>query len=570
MSVQGGNSIDRAATAAKGLGTSIDQANAKVKAVDSSMGAAGRQGSAAFDSVSSSVRNMVAGLGAAAFTMSSLGANAQMTGMENSIKFAGGAEGASNLAYVRSEVEALRLPLMESMDGWKTLSGSVMGTNITTAQTRDIFRSTAEAATVMGLSAEMTNGAFLALGQMASKGTVPAEELRGQLGERIPGAFNIAARAMGVTTMELGKMMEKGELASDVFLPKFAAEMHRTFGPGLTAALDGPQQQFNRFNNAVLESKRLLGEVLMPTVTALINDGFLPLTGFIRDNSTAIIQYGSVLAIGYGALKTYTFWTGMASAATTAFAWSQLFLTGSMGRSLAIGMLTNSIMGLNAAMWANPAMMIAGGIIAVGAAVVYAWNHFEGFRSFLYGTFEVMKSLGNTLYDMLVRPFLTIGNVLKAVFTGDFAALKTAMNDYKQTAYSWMTLGANDAVKAWGVGKEKGVASFDADNPEAKGAFFDYNKMGRGFGAKANDVFGGAASTTGDGASGGKSGKKSASSGLSGMGSQNVSHVTINLDNLIERLEIHSVSVKESTAEIREVLTRELLQIINSANQITH
>ena len=41
----------------------------------------------------------------------------------------------------------------------------------------------------MGLSADQTSGVLLALQQMISKGTVQAEELRGQLGERLPGAL---------------------------------------------------------------------------------------------------------------------------------------------------------------------------------------------------------------------------------------------------------------------------------------------------------------------------------------------------------------------------------------------
>jgi len=63
-----------------------------------------------------------------------------------------------------------------------------------------------------------------------SKGQVMAEELRGQLGERLPGAFQVAARAMGVTTAELGKMLESGQVVATDFLPKFAAELRKTGG----------------------------------------------------------------------------------------------------------------------------------------------------------------------------------------------------------------------------------------------------------------------------------------------------------------------------------------------------
>jgi tape measure domain-containing protein len=48
-------------------------------------------------------------------------------------------------------------------------------------------------------------GIFKALEQMLSKGNVQAEELRGQLGERLPGAIYFSAKALGVTTRELNK-----------------------------------------------------------------------------------------------------------------------------------------------------------------------------------------------------------------------------------------------------------------------------------------------------------------------------------------------------------------------------
>lgn len=104
-----------------------------------------------------------------------------------------------------------------SYKGFQTLSGSLKGTALEGQATRDIFDAVGIAATVMNLSAEQSEGAFLALSQMASKGKVQAEELRGQLGERIPGALNIAARAMGVTQAQLNDMLDKGKSMPQTF-----------------------------------------------------------------------------------------------------------------------------------------------------------------------------------------------------------------------------------------------------------------------------------------------------------------------------------------------------------------
>jgi phage tail tape-measure protein len=64
-----------------------------------------------------------------------------------------------------------------SIQGFQTLTGSLKGTALEGQATRDIFEAVGIAASVMNLSAEQSEGAFLALSQMASKGKVSAEEL---------------------------------------------------------------------------------------------------------------------------------------------------------------------------------------------------------------------------------------------------------------------------------------------------------------------------------------------------------------------------------------------------------
>jgi phage tail tape-measure protein len=53
---------------------------------------------------------------------------------------------------------------------------------ISSQEIQDIFRSISKAAASMGLNVQQQERAFLALNQMMSKGTIQAEELRGQLG----------------------------------------------------------------------------------------------------------------------------------------------------------------------------------------------------------------------------------------------------------------------------------------------------------------------------------------------------------------------------------------------------
>jgi tape measure domain-containing protein len=93
-----------------------------------------------------------------------------------------------------------------------------------------IFNKITKSTAVLGLSADETSGVLKALEQMLSKAKVQAEELRGQLGDRLPGAFVIMAESMGITTAELDKMLKAGGVMADEVLPRFAEEYEKAIG----------------------------------------------------------------------------------------------------------------------------------------------------------------------------------------------------------------------------------------------------------------------------------------------------------------------------------------------------
>lgn len=173
----------------------------------------------------------------------------------------GSAKGAADaIAFVRSESQRLGLDLATAADQFGKLSAASKGTALEGKATRDIFSSVAAAATAMGLSADQTSGSLLAIQQIISKGTVSAEELRGQLGERLPGAFQIAARSIGVTTQELDKLLRTGSLTAEQLLPALSAELNKTFGAQSEQAAQGLTSQMNRMNTAIFDLKIAIGE----------------------------------------------------------------------------------------------------------------------------------------------------------------------------------------------------------------------------------------------------------------------------------------------------------------------
>jgi len=120
--------------------------------------------------------------------------------------------------------------LVATTERWIKFLAAAKQSGLTLRETEAIFKSLTKAGAVLGLRTDELSSIYLALEQMLSKGKVTTEELRRQLGERLPGAMGIMAASMGVTIAQLDKMMKKGEVLSAEVLPGFAAAVEIAFG----------------------------------------------------------------------------------------------------------------------------------------------------------------------------------------------------------------------------------------------------------------------------------------------------------------------------------------------------
>ena len=69
-----------------------------------------------------------------------------------------------------------------------------------------------------------------ALDGMLEKGFVSMEELRQEIGEIIPYAFTIGAKAMGLSCSEMLEKIQNKEIESTEFIPKFLDGLIETYG----------------------------------------------------------------------------------------------------------------------------------------------------------------------------------------------------------------------------------------------------------------------------------------------------------------------------------------------------
>ena len=140
--------------------------------------------------------------------------------------------------------------LVATTERWIKFLAAAKQSGLTLKDTEDIFKSLTKAGAVLGLQTDELSSIYLALEQMLSKGKVTTEELRRQLGERLPGAMGIMAASMGVTIAELDKMMKKGEVLSAEVLPNFAKAVEIAFGIESVEKIETLTASQNKLTNA--------------------------------------------------------------------------------------------------------------------------------------------------------------------------------------------------------------------------------------------------------------------------------------------------------------------------------
>lgn len=156
------------------------------------------------------------------------------------------------LKFTRQTADELGLSYRTLALQYSRLAAASLGSSLEGSKTERIFYALSEASRVLRLSDEELAGSFKAITDIMSKGTIQAEELKGQLGDRFPGAILIMARAAGVGTDELMKMMAAGKLTSE-YLVGFAEEISKRVGPAKAEAVKSTAAQFDRLKNSILD-----------------------------------------------------------------------------------------------------------------------------------------------------------------------------------------------------------------------------------------------------------------------------------------------------------------------------
>lgn len=162
------------------------------------------------------------------------------------------ASAARELSFIRQQANYLGVSVNDLTKTYIGFLAASKGTSLEGERSQQVFLAVSNALGKIGASSYQTERAFTALTQMVSKGVVSMEEMRQQLSESLPGAFNAAANGMRVTTGELMKMIESGTLLTTDFLPAMSRGLDETFGKG-AEKIQGLQQSWERFKQSLVD-----------------------------------------------------------------------------------------------------------------------------------------------------------------------------------------------------------------------------------------------------------------------------------------------------------------------------
>ena len=182
------------------------------------------------------------------------------------------------LDFIQQTTKDFAVPQEVVTRQFTKLQASVQGAGGNLEDTKTAFNGIVAAVRATGGSLSDVDAALTATAQVFSKGKVSAEELRQQIGERLPGAFTLFAESMGKTPQELDKALEDGKVSLQDF-QRFAKAIFDRYGENAKAIADGPASagdrlkvELEKLNESVGTLLKPIGEFFQNTFAQIVRD----------------------------------------------------------------------------------------------------------------------------------------------------------------------------------------------------------------------------------------------------------------------------------------------------------
>jgi tape measure domain-containing protein len=385
---------------------------------------------------------------------------------------------------------------------------------------------------VAGGNKDRMRALTLAYAQSQAAGKLMGQDLL----QFINAGFNplqIISQKTGKTLMDLREEMQKGAISSEMIAWAFKTATSEG-GMFYNMMVRQSQTIAGKWSTVIGSLQFKLGSFVESNNIVFISilDGLMNTVNWVSQNGNVLVTFFGVLASGFALYKIWVLWNKRVAL------WQAIVAA------------------------TNPFILIVIGLAALAAGLVWAWNKFEGFRKVILGTWEVIKGFGNIIKTYvtdriaeMLRGISGVGTAISLLFQGKFkeaaqAGSKALGNIFighesKSNAIkAGMALGdayKKGAARAASKSSKKSSSAFSFDNPLAEGGNSSESAI------KTGSILG----------------------GIGGKGSGATRNVTITINNLVEKLEVHTTNISESLEDIESKVSEILLQAVNDANLAT-
>lgn len=195
------------------------------------------------------------------------------------------------LAAAQSVSDRFNVPIGETTKSMTQLSAAVIGAGGKVADAEVVYKNITAAIKATGGGAEEVQGALTAMAQIFSKGKVSAEELQGQLGERLPGAVTAFAKATGRTLPQLQKDLEQGTVGlNDVM--KFVVSLGDQYVATADKISNSDEDAGQRFAKTLANLRAAIGKELVP-IGAQLQEAF---SSLLKEMTPTLISFAKGVA----------------------------------------------------------------------------------------------------------------------------------------------------------------------------------------------------------------------------------------------------------------------------------
>lgn len=264
----------------------------------------------------------------------------------------------------------------------------------------------------------------------------------------------------------------------------------------------------------------------------------------------AVLRFATVGILqalkGLGALV-LSFATGGTASATFAGIASTSFGTFKLAAVTACRAVSVAIMSIPIIGW------IAAAIAALVTLGVYFWNTSAKFRAVLKGLAAAFVATFKGIWDLAKNVFGSIGDLIKAAFSLDGQGIKDAINRLKGGFSDFGTnvgKAFNDAYNTEMAASKKTEEAKKKGKPDPNNAGGEVPTVDVPV-VTPPDPTGGSLGTVGIGKSDGGS---------------KIRNITVNVDKLVERFEIHTTNLSEDLGKVKDMVGEALLSALNDVN----